>query len=481
MASSLRCDAGMGQWHWKVLGGVATVAIAAGVVRRLATAEPPADDPMPQPSPAEAPTPLAVAEEAYVYGYPMMVVDQTRQSLKGITNRFGYLASPPTAADKTVVRPNVDTLYSSAFLDLSAEPVVVHVPNTEGRYYVMQMMDANTNVFAAPGKRTTGTAAHDFVVIGPGWRKAMSLGMTMTSIRSPTNTVWIINRIQLNGDKDVEPVNALQKQFATARFSEWPGGATPAAPMPEPAMGEKPPAVVAAMDGPSYFNKLAILLRDNPPPAADASILQRFATIGLVPGKAFNPSPDLALTVNKAKDRALEMIRAKVPTLGEDVNGWRILTKGIGTYGTDYLQRAAVTEFGLGANLPVDAVYPSASDDASGEPLVGDKPYVLHFNKNELPPVNAFWSLTMYDKDGFFVENPLQRYAARDSLLKKNPDGSVDVYLQANSPGKDREANWLPAPKDAPFTLLLRMYWPKAPVLDGSYRPPGVVAAANNR
>lgn len=469
----------MAQSRSKVLGGVATAAVAAGLVGSLATAEPQRKETTPQPSPAEASTPLAVGEEAYVYGYPMMVLDQTRQSLNGVTNRFGYLASPPTAADKTVVRPNVDTLYSLAFLDLSAEPVVIHVPNTDGRYYVMQMMDANTNVFAAPGKRTTGTGAHDFVIIGPRWRKAISLGMAMTAIHSPTNTVWIINRIQLAGDKDAEAVNALQKQFATARLSEWPRGGAPAAPMPERERGEKPPDVVTAMDAPSYFNKLAILLADNPPPAADGPLLKRFATIGLVPRKAFTPSPDLALTLNKAKDRALEMIKAKVPTLGEDVNGWRILTKGIGTYGTDYMQRAAIAMFGLGANLPEDAVYPSANAGASGEPLVGSKPYVLHFNKNELPPVNAFWSLTMYDRDGFFVENPLQRYAARNSLLKTNPDGSVDIYLQADSPGKDREANWLPAPRDAPFTLLLRMYWPGQPVLDGSYRPPGVVAAAN--
>ena len=469
----------MAQWRSKVLGGVVTAAFAAGLVGSLATAEPQSKEAKPQPS-AEA-TPLAVGEEAYVYGYPMMVLEQTRQSLKGVSNRFGYLASPPTAPDKIVVRPNVDTLYSLAFLDLSAEPVVVHVPNTDARYYVMQMMDAYTNVFAAPGKRTTGTAAHDFVVIGPRWRKAISLGMTRTAIHSPTNTVWIISRIQLNGDKDVEAVNALQKEFATARLSEWPKGSHAAVPMPAREKGEEPPDVVAGLDATSYFNKLAILLNDNPPPAADGPILERFATIGLVPGQTFDPSPDLALTLNKAKDRALERIRAKVPTLGEEVNGWRIMTKGIGTYGTDYMQRAAVAMFGLGANLPQDAVYPSASDDASGEPLVSAKPYVLHFNKDQLPPVNAFWSLTMYDIDGFLVDNPLQRYEARDSRLQKNPDGSVDIYLQADSPGKDREVNWLPAPRNAPFTLLLRMYWPKPQVLDGSYRPPGVAAAANSK
>jgi hypothetical protein len=466
----------MTQSQRKVIGGVAAAAIAVGLAGGLAVADPQSNA-MARPSPAEAATPLAVGQDAYVYGYPMMVLDQTRHALNAPANRFGYLPSTPTPADRTVIRPNVDTLYASAFLDLSAEPVVIHVPDTSDRYYVMQLMDANTNVIASPGKRTTGTGAHDFVVIGPGWRKAISLGMTMTAIHSPTNAVWIINRIQLNGDKDVEAVNALQKRFATARLSEWPQGASAAEPMQMSEKGPTPPDVVRAMDAPTYFNKLAILLNNNPPPSADGPILQRFASIGLVPGKSFDPSPDLALTLNKAKDRALEAIQGKAAALGTNVNGWRVLTKGIGAYGTDYLQRAAVAAFGLGANLPEDAVYPSAMVDASGQPLVGDKPYVLHFDRGALPPVNAFWSLTMYDKGGYFVENPLQRYAARDSALKKNPDGSVDIYLQADSPGREREPNWLPAPKDAPFTLLLRMYWPRPTVVEGAYEPPGIVHA----
>jgi hypothetical protein len=465
----------------KVMGGLLTAAVAASLAASIATAAPQSKETtQPATSPAEAATPFAVGKDAYVYGYPMMLVDQTREAMRAVSNRFAYMPSVPTAADKAVVRPNVDTLYASAFLDLTAEPVVIHVPDTSGRYYVMQMMDANTNVFASPGKRTSGTSAHDFVIIGPFWHQQVQLSEGMTAIHAPTNTVWIINRIQVNGDKDVDAVNDLQKQIAIARLSEWPAGAVPAAPIPPLPKSDQPapPEVIAGIGAPAYFNKLAILLRDNPPAPGDNPIIQRLATIGFVPGRPFNPSPDLSLTLEKARLRSLDAIRDKVPTLGHDVNGWRILTTKVGIYGTDYMQRAAVAEFGLGANLPEDAVYPSAMTDASGQPLTGDKPYVLHFNKSELPPVNAFWSLTMYDKDGYFVENPLHRYAARDSLLKKNPDGSVDIYVQADSPGKDREVNWLPAPKDGPFTLLLRMYWPKQPVLDGTYRPPGVVHAA---
>jgi hypothetical protein len=462
------------------VGGVVTAAVAACLAGSVGAASPQSKETAQPPNAAtEASNPLAVGEDAYVYGYPMMVLDQTKQSLAGgVTNRFAYMPTPPSAADKRVVRSNVDTLYAMTFLDLSAEPVVIHVPDTHGRYYVMQMLDANTNVFASPGKRTTGTDARDFVVVGPGWHQPVQLASGMTAIHSPTNSVWIINRTELDGDKDIDAVNAIQQELAIAPLSEWPKGAIKAVPLKGESTRETPPAEVQGMSAPDYFNKLALLLRDNPPATADAAILKRFATIGLAPGKSFDPSPDLALILEKAKERALESIKGREANLGELVNGWRVITKKIGTYGTDYLQRAAVTEYGLGANLPADAVYPGASVDAAGRPLEGDRPYVLHFDKGALPPVNAFWSLTMYDKDGYFVDNPLKRYAARDSLLHKNSDGSVDIYLQADSPGKDREPNWLPTPKDAPFTLLLRMYWPKEPVLDGAYRPPGVARAA---
>jgi hypothetical protein len=462
---------------------IAAVACMGGGLALAAPQDKGKETTQPTETPPAENTPLAIGQDAYVYGYPMMVLDQTKQTMaKGVTNHFAYLSAPPPPSNRSVVRPNVDTLYATAFLDLTAEPVVVHVPDTHGRYYVMQMMDANTNVFASPGKRTTGTGARDFVVVGPAWHQTVQLQAGMTAIHSPTNTVWIINRTQLNGDKDIEAVNAIQRELAIAPLSEWPKGAIPALPTKgEANVSQTPPDAVEAMSAPAYFNKLALLLRDNPPLAADALVLERFAKIGLIPGQAFNPSPDLALTLEKAKERARDAIDEKEANLGEKVNGWHVVAKDIGTYGTDYLQRAAVAELGLGANLPEDAVYPSTSTDVTGQPLKGDKSYVLHFAKGEQPPVNAFWSLTMYDKDGYFVPNPLQRQAARDSLLKKNRDGSVDIYIQADSPGKDREANWLPAPKDAPFTLLLRMYWPKQPVLDGSYEPPGVVVAVGNR
>jgi hypothetical protein len=422
-----------------------------------------------------APDALAIAEEAYVYGYPMMLVDSTRDiAYRGVTNHFVYKSSPPPPDDKTVIRDNVDTLYTSAMLDLTGQPIVIHIPESRGRYYLVPMLDANTNVFTSPGTRTVGDAAHDYVVVGPGWKDPIQLLAGMTEVHAPTNTVWVLGRTQVNGEKDIPAVNAIQRQFSAAPLSEWPAGAQTATPEKGPSTSETPPDRVKSMTGVAFLARLALLLRDNPPPEADSDVLARFARIGLVPGHSFDPAPDLALTIEKAKDRAREAIAAKALTLGENVNGWRMLTKGVGTYGTDYLQRAAVAEYGLGANLPEDAEYPMARDDVAGQPLDGRKAYTLHFEKGKTPPVHAFWSVTLYDKDGHFVPNPLHHYAARDSSLKKNADGSIDIYVQADSPGKAREANWLPAPKDARFGLVLRMYWPKDEVLDGSYKPPGV-------
>ncbi len=457
-------------------GRPVAVAVSAALLGAALVASSQAKETAQQPVAGEK---AAVGEQAYVYGYPLLVVDATKEDLfKGVTNHFVYMPGPPPPDDKSVVRPNADTLYTTAMLDLSSQPVVVHVPESRDRYYVVEMMDAYTSVFASPGTRTSGAGPHDYLLVGPRWSQPLQPTAGMTVLHAPTSEVWIIARTQLNGPGDIPAVNAIQRQFAISTWSDWPKGAVAATPVPElPRGGKTPPERVRALDAPTFFNRLALLMRDNPPSPPDAALLERFLGIGLVPGHPFNPSPNLSLTLQKAEDRAYASIDEKAKDLGEVVNGWHVVRKGIGTYGTDYLQRAAVTEFGLGANLPDDAIYPSASADAGGQPLDGHKPYRLHFDNGQLPPVNAFWSLTMYDKDGYFVPNALHRYAARDSLLKKNPDGSVDIYVQADSPGKDCEANWLPAPKDAPFTVLLRMYWPKESVLHGAWEPPGLVVS----
>jgi hypothetical protein len=427
----------------------------------------------------ESPGAEAAAEDAYIYGYPLVVLDKTKRVVGGgVTNRLEYLPRPPGPEDKLVVRPNVDTLYTTGFLDLTAEPVVIHVPDTHGRYYVMQMLDAYTNVFAAPGKRTTGTDAHDFAVVGPDWKG--DLPGALTRIDSPTNSAWVLSRVQLNGANDVPAVVDLSRQYAVAPLSQWPTNAVAAVQKPPMKTESVPPGrQVDEMSADAFFHQLATLLRANAPPQRDADALARFAGVGLVPGRPFAPPSQVSSILEQAKTRALARIREKSRHMSERMNGWQVTLRNIGAYGTDYDQRAAAAYAGLGANLPADSVYPMTEVDGAGQPLDGDRRYVLHFGRDELPPVNAFWSVTLYDKNGWFVPNTSQRFAARDQQLTKNPDGSTDIYLQASAPDREHRENWLPTPKSGPFNLLLRMYWPKQAVLDGTYAPPSVQQAAS--
>jgi hypothetical protein len=234
------------------------------------------------------------------------------------------------------------------------------------------------------------------------------------------------------------------------------------------------------MDAGTYFKTLAGLLKDNPPTAADAPMVSKLARIGIVPGKDFDISkldPAVAKGLDRAPKPAMEKILAHLKKSGSFVNGWEFTLK-TGEYGTDYLQRALIAAIGLGANLPQDAVYPTSEGSPDGIKYSGANKYVLRFAKDKTPPVNGFWSLTMYNSEYFFVANPLNRYSLSPrNALKANEDGSVDLYIQNESPGKDKENNWLPAPRED-FILMLRMYWPKEAVLDGTWAPPPVKKAA---
>jgi hypothetical protein len=239
---------------------------------------------------------------------------------------------------------------------------------------------------------------------------------------------------------------------------------------------------VNGMDAGAYFKLLATLMKDNPPAAADAAMLAKMARIGIVPGQDFDMSkldPAVAKALQAMVKPAQEKIMSQMQVGGSvNVNGWSYRTKGIGIYGTDYLQRAFITAIGLGANRVQDAIYPTSEADAAGQPYGGAHKYVINFAKGQTPPAKAFWSLTMYDAHYFFVANPLKRYTLSSrSRFKPNQDGSVDLYIQNESPGKDKEANWLPAPQGK-FVLMLRLYWPYEPpqvsILDGSWEPPVV-------
>jgi len=392
-------------------------------------------------------------------------------------NQFSNFLKYRTAAYKDVVRMNVDTLYSFAWLDLSKEPIILSVPDTDGRYYLMPVLDAYTNVFTSPGKRTTGTKAGYFAIVGPDWNGTLPDGVK--ELKSPTNTAMIAGRTQANGPADYDIVNALQEQYKLTPLSAFGKPYTPPKGVVDPNIDTKTPPVeqVSKMDAATFFKRLATLLKSNPPPTADAPVLAKLAKIGIVPGQDFDISkldPAIAKGLQKCVQAALTKLRAAAKQMGKPVNGWSVPPMNLANFGTAYGVRAVVALVGLGANLPQDAVYPSAFVDGNGEPLTGRNRYVVHFDKEQMPPVNAFWSITMYNAESFFVDNPLNRYNLAGWMpLVYNADGSLDLHFQKDPPGKDKEANWLPAPAGE-FSVTLRMYWPKESALDGTWRPPAV-------
>jgi hypothetical protein len=429
---------------------------------------------------------LEAGVEAVVYGLPLVIMDITRAKTTNVAkpegfaapvNQFVHVRAFPDASFKDVVRANVDTLYSSVWLDLSKEPMVLSVPDTKGRYYLMPMMDAWTNIFASPGKRTTGTQAGHFAVTGPGWSGTLPEGVT--ELKSPTNMVWIIGRTQTDGPADYKAVHAVQDGLKLVPLSSFgkPFTAPENAVDPNVDMKTAPVDQLKAMTSEAFFNRLADLMKTNPPPASEAPVLEKLKAIGIVPGERFDPTkldPAVAKGLEQSVSVALQKLAAASKESGAPVNGWRVPPMVLGYFGSDYGTRAVVALIGLGANLPQDAIYPSAFVDADSQPLDGANRYVIHFDKGSTPPVQAFWSITMYNADSFFVANPINRYAISSWMpLKKNADGSLDIYVQADSPGKDKESNWLPAASGS-FNVTLRMYWPtETPpsIVDGSWKP----------
>lgn len=429
------------------------------------------------------------AIQAYIYGYPLVTMELTRRSFTNVaaptgkSAPMGYLVNVPKyppASDKRVTAPNADTLYSIAWIDVGKEPYVLHVPDEHGRYYLMPMLDGWTTVFADPGTRTTGTDAADFAITGPGWKGALPAGIKAT-YASPTSIVWVLGRTYASGTPaDYTAVHAIQAQYKLTPLSAYGKPYTPPPGRVNPAWESNKPVreQVDAMDAATYFKLLAELMKTNPPVAADAPMVATMATIGLVPGQDFEPAKltTSQLAAVQAAPKAAQTEIMGLLKKQQLVNGWAITKTGV--YGTEYTFRALVTAIGLGANLPQDAIYPVGEIDAAGKPLDAANRYVMHFAKGQLPPVNGFWSLTMYDDQYFFVPNRLNRYTlSARSALKRNADGSVDLYLQAASPGAARESNWLPTPQSGKFIPMLRLYWPKQTppsILDGTWRPPGI-------
>jgi hypothetical protein len=391
----------------------------------------------------------------------------------------------PDASYRDVTAPNADTLYSSGFFYVDKEPWVLIIPDMNGRYFLMPMLDGWTTVFAVPGKRTTGTEAQTYAISGPGWSGTLPAGVK--ELNSPTNIVWLIGRVYCTGTpEDYAAVHALQDQFKLVPLSSYGKSYTPPAGAVDPSIDMKTPVrdQVNRMDAVSYFTLLAQLMKENPPYAADAPEVARFAKIGLVPGQDFDASKLNADFVKRIPQVAFDriMLQTRVNDAVKHDNGWIYDTK-TGVYGTDYLNRALVTAIGLGANRSRDAIYPFSPKDADGHDYDGTNKYVMRFPKGQLPPADGFWSVTMYDPNYFFVANPINRYSisARQNL-KTNTDGSTDLYIQNQSPGADNESNWLPAPTGK-FILMLRMYWPNEnppSIIDGTWAPPAAKKVASS-
>jgi hypothetical protein len=427
----------------------------------------------------------AIGVQAYMYFYSLVTMDLTRKQLTNVErpegihtplNTFSSLREYPSADMRVVVRPNFDTLYTSGFLDLTAEPMIVSAPNTDGRYYLLPMLDMWTDVFASPGWRTTGPRAGNFLITPPGWNGAVRSGMTR--INAPTPYVWIIGRTKTDGPQDYDAVRKIQAGYKITPLSQWDKPAQPVQGKLDPSVDMKtPPKIqVDTMPADKFFAYAAELLKIIPPHITDEPMIEQLKKIGIEAGKSFDLDKADAVIRNaltSAPEDAQHLMAWKLPTLARVVNGWSMNTDTMGVYGNYYLKRAIITQQGLGANLPQDAIYPINLADESGRPLDGSNKYTLHFEKGDTPPVDAFWSITLYDAEGFQVANRLNRFNLSSWMrLHYNADGSLDLYFQNDTPGV--EANWLPAPK-GPFNLVMRLYAPRSEALIGKWNPPPVM------
>ena len=428
---------------------------------------------------------IMLGAEAYLYGYPLVMMETTRiQSAKyiGPENQLRMVRQFPNAQFKEVVRPNVDTLYTTAFISMKEGPWAFEMPANNKRYELMPFMDAWTNVFASPGSRTSGNQGATYLLAGPQWQGTVPKNMTL--LKSPTDMVWLIGRTQTNGTADFATVHELQNRL---RLSKWPqppdslSASTDSKRDAQPSWQVStepsltPVAQMKALNTTEFFNRLMKLMVSNPPSPEDAPLLARLAQLEIKPGQAVHLSGSNALSFSLGRWIANQRVMKALNTKAQD-GSWSYPPLNLGRYGTDYNTRAAVAMVGLGANLPEDAMYPNTALDHQGQALNGKHRYRLHFAANALPPVKAFWSITAYGADEFLIDNPLQRFAIGDrDPLVFNADGSLDLWVQATPPSqKEAAANWLPVQMGAPFLLNARLYWPEDKALNGQWKMPVV-------
>jgi len=436
-----------------------------------------------------------IAIDAYIYGYSLVTTDITRLQMSNVAQQ-GLMQAPlgsffnvrgyPPADYRGVSATNADTLYSMAWLDLQ-EPQVFSHPEIKGRFFNFELVDLWMVVKHSVGTNTTGTAAANYLFTGPGWQGQVPPGMV--HIAYPTRYLGVLGRTYaLDTPEDLAIVHRLQDQYKVVPLSSWGKPFTFVAP-PIVDAGiphrEAPQKVILSLGLEGYFNWMTRLIPAAAVPAAeDASMIERMAKIGLVPGRPFEMSklsPAVQAALRDVPHVVTDRLNAGWANLGQDRNGWRVTTSGA-IYGTDYLTRAIWASNGWPSQQPAVSVYPTVYVDSTGEALNGTKGYTLTFKRGELPPINemGFWSITMYQIDNglWFYPNPLNRLTlSTRNTFKYNEDGSLTLYFQHASPGAEKESNWLPAPA-APFAMTMRLYWPnRTPpsILDGTWAPPPVV------
>ena len=431
---------------------------------------------------------VSTAVDAYLYGYPLVTFDVARMQQTNVAvpdaehapmGQMIRMRTYPAVDNHCCAAPNADTLYTEAWLDVSKEPSVLSIPDMGNRYYIIPMLDGYSEVFSVASPATTGYKAQTYAITGPGWTGTLPPGVTQ--VKSATGMVWVLGRVYCTGTpEDYKAVHALQDKFSVVPLSSYGKPYTPPPGQVDPNFDMKTAVrkQVGGLDIDAYFTRLAQLMKTNPPAAADAPLVAQMVKIGLVPGQDYDPSK-LGVFDKEAIKAVPKLALVKMVRLLKEQktsNGWLYFTSGVGNWGTDYPLRAMGNMLGPGWNRPRDAVYPLSQKDANGDDYNGaDHKYVIHFEKGQFPPVKAFWSITLYNPDFFFAPNSINRYElSQRNKFATNPDGSVDMYIQADSPGKAKEANWLPAPKGK-FVLVMRMYWPTAAppsIIDASWTPP---------
>lgn len=432
-----------------------------------------------------------IFKEAYIYGFPMVdsyriqysyFVDQTNPEFKGGWNEVHSVARVFTPQDKAIQTPNSDTPYSFLGADLRAEPLVISVPAIRDRYYSLQFIDMYTHNFAYVGSRATGSDAGSYLLAGPRWQGELPKGIKSV-IRSETDLAFVLYRTQLFGDDDLEAVREIQAQYRVQPLSQFTGTAPP--PPPPPVEFIKPLSAEAQKTSPEFFGILDFLFQFAPTHPSETALMQRFAKAGLGAGGPF----DVA-ALSPAQRRAAEAGMADAWTTFAQYKAEMIDTgrkssaDGFGTrefLGNDYMMRMASAVLGIYGNSKDEANYPAYFTDSEGKPLDGaSNRYTVRFEPGKLPPVNSFWSLTMYElPSSLLTANPINRYLINSPMepgLVRDTDGGITLYIQHESPGSDREANWLPAPK-GPFFMVMREYWPKPEALDGTWKTPPAVRA----